>query len=182
MSLIKRFISEFRIGELIGFKDQPPAGCVPCDGRALSIGEYPELFAVIGTVYGGGTGTFNLPDWRGGFAGKLGPAAWALKAKEVPSVSAPDTRLPQGCVQVPVSRGIACYEHDLVSAVAYGHCFTDVKRALGAAQEKIKQLTQQRDEAISHAQALRGDFGDDACIQADDALTDLINAVTEAAE
>lgn len=33
-----------------------------CDGRSLSVQEYPELFAVIGTQYGGdGVNTFNLP-------------------------------------------------------------------------------------------------------------------------
>lgn len=78
--------------------------------------------------------------------------------------------------------GIPCDKHDLHHAVACGYCLADAKRELGAAQEKIKQLTDQRDEAISHAQALRGDFGDDACIQAQDALTDLINAVTEEAQ
>lgn len=43
-----------------------PAGWAFCDGRTLSIAEYPNLFGVIGTLYGGnGTTDFNLPDFRG---------------------------------------------------------------------------------------------------------------------
>lgn len=45
----------------------PPAGWLLCDGSAVNVAEYPELFAALGTLYGGtGTqnGTFNLPDMR----------------------------------------------------------------------------------------------------------------------
>lgn len=46
-----------------------PAGWLICDGRAVSRGAYPDLFAVIGTNYGSGDGstTFNLPDCRNEF-------------------------------------------------------------------------------------------------------------------
>lgn len=45
-------------------------GTVPCDGRALSCDEYPELFAVIGYHFGGEGDTFHVPkmdrtDWIG---------------------------------------------------------------------------------------------------------------------
>ncbi|MGW0995744.1 phage tail protein [Streptomyces sp. NPDC002520] len=41
-------------------------GWLYCDGRGLSPTDYPDLFAVIGTLHGGnGTQTFNLPDYRG---------------------------------------------------------------------------------------------------------------------
>lgn len=37
-----------------------------CEGQFLSVDEFPELFAVIGTVYGGnGVSNFALPDLRG---------------------------------------------------------------------------------------------------------------------
>ena len=61
-----------------------PVGWLMCDGSLQSIGNYPELFNVIGTTYGGdGSSTFGLPDLRGrvpvhsgpGFA--LGQAAGA---------------------------------------------------------------------------------------------------------
>ena len=43
-------------------------GWMFCDGRALDSGVYPELFAVIGYLYGKtGVSSFNLPDYRGLF-------------------------------------------------------------------------------------------------------------------
>ncbi len=43
-----------------------PRGWALCDGSLLNINQYPPLFALIGTTYGGnGTSTFALPDLRG---------------------------------------------------------------------------------------------------------------------
>lgn len=42
-------------------------GWLLCDGRSLVKGEYSNLVAIIGTVYGGSFETFNLPDLRGRF-------------------------------------------------------------------------------------------------------------------
>jgi microcystin-dependent protein len=44
-----------------------PTGYLLCDGSEISRATYANLFAVIGTTYGGGDGslTFNLPDLRG---------------------------------------------------------------------------------------------------------------------
>lgn len=47
-----------------GLKNQ---GWLPCIGLSLPEGEYRELFDMIGTLYGGGGGYFNLPDLRGLF-------------------------------------------------------------------------------------------------------------------
>lgn len=45
------------------FSDTPPAGWLICDGTLLAIVDYPELYAVIGTTYGGdGIATFSLPN------------------------------------------------------------------------------------------------------------------------
>lgn len=45
-----------------------PAGWLLCDGSTLNVSEYPELAAVLGSLYGGdGTTTFALPDLRGRF-------------------------------------------------------------------------------------------------------------------
>ena len=51
------------IGEIKLFPvDTPPAHTLVCNGAELSIAAYPELYAVIGTKYGGnGTTTFRLP-------------------------------------------------------------------------------------------------------------------------
>lgn len=42
-------------------------GWIVCDGTPLLVSEYPELFAVLGYLYGGQNGEFNLPDYRGLF-------------------------------------------------------------------------------------------------------------------
>ena len=42
-----------------------PMNYMDCDGRSLSISQYPALFAIIGTSYGGdGNMSFKLPDLR----------------------------------------------------------------------------------------------------------------------
>ena len=42
-----------------------PMGWMHCDGRALSVAQYPQLFLVLGYKFGQGTsrgaGTFNIP-------------------------------------------------------------------------------------------------------------------------
>ena len=46
----------------------PPTGYLPCDGREVSKDDYPDLFAAIGTSWGGdGNPNFRLPDLRGRF-------------------------------------------------------------------------------------------------------------------
>ena len=42
-------------------------GWMLCDGRALEVSRYPELFAVLGHLYGGHGEIFNIPDYRGAF-------------------------------------------------------------------------------------------------------------------
>ncbi|MEW6735048.1 MAG: phage tail protein [Acidobacteriota bacterium] len=42
-------------------------GWMLCDGRSILVSEYPELFAVIGYLYGGQDGSFSIPDYRGLF-------------------------------------------------------------------------------------------------------------------
>ena len=44
-----------------------PFGYLKANGSSLSTTAYPELFAAIGTAYGGGGGNFNVPDLRGEF-------------------------------------------------------------------------------------------------------------------
>lgn len=48
-----------------GYLDKIPGNWMLCDGRALKIDEYPELFKNIGTQFGAvGTTEFKLPDMR----------------------------------------------------------------------------------------------------------------------
>ena len=62
-----------------------PTGWASCDGQILSISEYPTLFNVIGTTYGGnGQTTFALPDLRGRVvihAGTAGGPQYAVGQK-----------------------------------------------------------------------------------------------------
>ncbi len=46
-----------------------PEGYLECNGAPILRSEFPELFKVLGTLYGAGDGvnTFNLPDLRGEF-------------------------------------------------------------------------------------------------------------------
>lgn len=55
------------IGQITAFAGNfEPNGMLFCDGRLLPISEYGNLFAVLGTTYGGdGVETFGLPDLRG---------------------------------------------------------------------------------------------------------------------
>lgn len=56
------------VGSIIWFSTPAaPNGYFFCDGRALNVGLYPELFAVLGYRYGGSGATFNIPDLRGEF-------------------------------------------------------------------------------------------------------------------
>jgi microcystin-dependent protein len=44
----------------------PPGGWVGCDGALFQIGTYPQLYAILGHVWGGdGVSTFAVPDLRG---------------------------------------------------------------------------------------------------------------------
>lgn len=42
-----------------------PTGWLLCDGTQYSSSSYPTLYATIGTTYGGGSGSFRVPDLRG---------------------------------------------------------------------------------------------------------------------
>jgi microcystin-dependent protein len=45
-----------------------PQGYLPCDGTVRNIADFPDLFNVLGTKFGGdGISTFSLPDFRGRF-------------------------------------------------------------------------------------------------------------------
>jgi len=51
-----------------GPDDNLPEGYLLCDGSLQNIADFPELFAAIGTSWGGdGSSTFRMPDLRGRF-------------------------------------------------------------------------------------------------------------------
>jgi len=52
-----------------------PAGWLMCDGSSYArVGQYANLFAAIGTAYGGSGTTFNVPDLRGRVMVGAGPS------------------------------------------------------------------------------------------------------------
>jgi len=56
------------IGEIIAYAGptSPDSRWLPCDGSSLLRVDYPDLFTVVGTLYGAADSThFNLPDLRG---------------------------------------------------------------------------------------------------------------------
>ncbi len=63
-------------GTVISFAGaNAPAGYLVCDGSTASSSTYPELYAAIGTLWGGDATNFRLPDLRGQFLrGKDGGA------------------------------------------------------------------------------------------------------------
>lgn len=59
--------NEYVLGSITMFAGKfAPKGWAFCDGQLMQIAQYPELFSILGTTYGGdGTTTFALPDLRG---------------------------------------------------------------------------------------------------------------------
>ena len=52
-------------GELALLPYNPPPSWINCDGQLLQISQYPSLFQILGTTFGGdGTTTFGIPDLR----------------------------------------------------------------------------------------------------------------------
>lgn len=69
------------IGAYINYPTQRviPAGFLIADGRSLKKSEYPELFNVLGYVYGGSGENFNLPNFSDGkFMRSIGGNAASL--------------------------------------------------------------------------------------------------------
>lgn len=54
------------VKEFAGFVNKIPKDYMLCDGRDVSVAEYPELFETLGTIYGGdGVNFFKLPNAGG---------------------------------------------------------------------------------------------------------------------
>ncbi len=87
-------------------------GWFPCDGRELLKGEYPQLFSVLGTVYGENGDKFCLPDYRGMFLRCVGKGDAELEnRKAAAGGEAEDV----GSVQ---QDGVMVHEHDYSSIAA----------------------------------------------------------------
>lgn len=77
------------VGAVFAFAaNSAPAGCLLCNGAAVSRTTYAALFAAIGTTYGSGDGstTFNLPNLTDRFIQGSGTAG-TVKAAGVPNIT-----------------------------------------------------------------------------------------------
>jgi microcystin-dependent protein len=60
-----QMVDAIPVGTVISYTNEVlPSGWLKCDGSELLQTDYPDLFAVVGTKYGGSTTTFKLPDMR----------------------------------------------------------------------------------------------------------------------
>jgi microcystin-dependent protein len=58
-------VSPFPAGRVVAFAGTTtPEGWLSCDGASYAIADYEELYAAIGTTWGGSGGNFNVPDLR----------------------------------------------------------------------------------------------------------------------
>lgn len=67
---IKEYLSGtmFPIGTIIIFASpEPPKGFLVCDGAMVQKSDYPQLYNLIGTIFGEDGDLFRLPDLRGRF-------------------------------------------------------------------------------------------------------------------
>ena len=77
--LTRLYYTQARIGDLKWSANTTDwRGWLICDGRDLSVSDYPDLFQVIGTSFGGGgEGTFRLPDPSGKVLAAVSPEQWS---------------------------------------------------------------------------------------------------------
>lgn len=86
-------------------------GWMFCDGRALDKKTFPELFAVIGYLYGKNDQLFNLPDYRGMF----------LRGVDAGSGMDPDAASRLGPAGSGTSSGIGSFQCDALQTHTHGY-------------------------------------------------------------
>lgn len=79
------------MGEIIAFAGingtrVDSADYIPCDGRELSVLEYPDLFQAIGTIYGASGANFKVPNYRGMFLRGAGGNALPLGQQQCDAI------------------------------------------------------------------------------------------------
>jgi hypothetical protein len=58
--------NQYWLGQVIAYAGSAVPRWAPADGSLLNIADYPDLFGLLGHLYGGnGTTNFGLPDLRG---------------------------------------------------------------------------------------------------------------------
>ncbi|WP_087724949.1 phage tail protein [Pandoraea sp. PE-S2T-3] len=89
-------MDDYYIGEIRLYAfNYAPVDWAVCDGTILQIRFFPELYAVIGTTYGGdGRTTFAVPDLRGLVSRGTTEAAQIGKVEGSPTVTLQDQHMP----------------------------------------------------------------------------------------
>lgn len=107
------------IGAYINYPTQRviPAGFLIADGRSLKKSEYPELFNVLGYVYGGSGENFNLPNFSDGkFMRSIGGNAAGLGVTQQDAIRNIQGRVNTDRAQITSSNGV--FKGPLISAGA----------------------------------------------------------------
>jgi microcystin-dependent protein len=104
----------------------PFQGWLLCDGASYATSAQPALFAVIGYTYGGGAGSFNVPDLRGRVVAGVDAGAGRLGA------SMPGTLAASGGAEgvTLTTTTMAPHAHSITD-VAHGHGIADPTHAHG---------------------------------------------------
>ena len=131
-----------------------PNGWVICDGRSLLASTNSSLYNVIGTRYGGGGGSFNVPDLRNKFLrgaldtgsisnSTVGSDAVTLTVDNIPALSVPPLSIPS----IPVSDHTHQYQ-DAAFVATVGQ--TGNFQGLGAPNNNISAIYyRQGDDSIT---------------------------------
>jgi len=90
-------LSDPYVGEIRMFGgDYAPQGWAICDGKLLQISDYPELYNLLGTLYGGdGNTTFAVPDLCGRVPIHRGPGYATAQKGGLEQVTLTPSELPQ---------------------------------------------------------------------------------------
>jgi microcystin-dependent protein len=103
-------------------------GWMVCDGRACEVSKYPELFAVLGYLYGGEDGKFKVPDYQGLFLRGVND-----KANNDPDVSSRKPPSPNG-----TNEGVGSMQEDALQE--HQHEYVLLSATTGGTENKAAML------------------------------------------
>jgi microcystin-dependent protein len=154
------------VSSYAGALNQLPDGWMFADGRSLSVSDYPELFRVIGTHWGGsGTTTFALPDLRGRFVrgvdstaghdpdrdARTATASGGSIGNTVGSIQGAATAMPLSPF---VADPVGDHQHNVDLELSAGRCCTNNHNTV--ANPNIHGETHLTSPAGGHTHAIRG--------------------------
>lgn len=122
-----------------------------CDGRVLSVQQYPTLFEVIGTSFGDdGTGTFCLPDVQGRVPGSVGESSAATATNHTLGNAVGEERVQLSIAEMP--------SHNHGGVTGSAGLGTDVQNIAALGSSGVTAA----DETGSHQHTIASQGGDQA--------------------